>query len=157
MRAYHLFDNWLAESRPDKRFELFDIYVPIKPITKERPRGGFHTPIKTRKWTDYVGECVAEIMEGQPTITFPVSAAVIFGLTAGRKPGDTDNLEKALWDALQRGDKCGKHRAIQDDKFIRGHIEKSEREMPKGEEFLWVRFYARNESDYAKYTELINV
>lgn len=148
MKAWHLFDRWFEEARVDTSRDLFDIYIPLKPIGKERPRGASHsTPIKTRSWTDYMGDCVAELMEGVPTIAFPVAAKVIFGLS-GKKLPDTDNLEKALWDALQRGDKRGLGRAIYDDKYVRGHIEKVERMVAPGEEFVWVRFYAFTEEDW---------
>lgn len=102
-----------------------------------------------------MGDIVAELMDGRPAINFPVAAKVIFGIPAKRleskRPPDTDNLEKALWDALQRGDKRGKGRAIEDDKYVRGHVEKAERAVPKGEEFIWVRFYALNAGDYTLY------
>lgn len=150
MRAYHLFAQWMQECEPDKTLELFDIYIPIRPMGKERPRNG-STPVRTRKWEDYVGNVTAyDLMEGRPPITFPVAAEVLFGLHKNRC--DNDNMEKILWDALQRGNKSGLGRAIHDDSLVRGYIKKGEREMPAGEEFIWVRFYARNRADYERYT-----
>lgn len=151
MRAYHLFDRWLAEARPDRALDLFDVYVAIKPIGKERPRGKHQTPIKTRTWTDHVAACVAEMMENQPTIDFPVSAAIVYGIRKKRLP-DMDNIEKAVWDALQRGDKSGNNRAIHDDRYVRRYVERAEKIVEsREEEFIWVRFYAQSESDYYSY------
>ena len=153
MKAFHLFEYWFEEARVRTDWLLLDLYLPLKPIGKERPRGASHsTPIKTRSWTDYVGDCVSELMEGKPAIDFPVAAKVIFGLS-GKKLPDTDNLEKALWDGLQRGDKRGLGRALRDDKYVSGHIEKIERLVEPGEEFFWVRFYAHNPDDLASYEE----
>lgn len=159
VRGYHLFDKWLVEARgsfyPE---EILDLYIPLTPISKERPRGVTHyTPQKTRTWTTYFGKIVGEMMAGRPEIDFPISARVIFGLTEKRlnskRPPDTDNLEKALWDALQKGDSDGKNKAFTDDKYIRGYIEKSERITEPHEEFIWVRLYARSVDDYTKYDE----
>lgn len=150
MRAYYLFDSHLRSMRPDSILEILEIYVPIRAIGKQRPRSEHSTPIKTRMWTDYFAECVAEQMGDKPAINFPVKAAVVFGLSGNRLP-DTDNIEKALWDALQRGNKSGKQRALEDDRFVRGHIEKCEISVAKGCEFIWVRFYANTEEQAEAY------
>lgn len=158
MRGYHLFAEWLAECEPNRQWELVDIYIPIRPFGKERPRGDRHgTPVKTRMWEDYVGGVGAyDYMRDKPSIGFPCAAEILFGINRNRS--DIDNLEKLAWDAMQRGDKSGKGRVIADDRFIRGYVRKGEREMPKGEEFIWARFYARREEDYLNYIrELENV
>jgi Holliday junction resolvase RusA-like endonuclease len=148
MQAYHLFERWMSEARADlSNLELFDIYLPVVPIGKERARN-HRTAIKTRTWTDYVGVCVAEEMYDKPTISFPCAIRLITGISGKRTP-DTDNMEKAIWDALQRGDKEGNGRVYTDDKLIRGYVEKCERVVPKGDEFFWVRLYARNRGDFA--------
>lgn len=146
MQAYHLFEKWMSEARANlSNLELFDIYLPVVPIGKERARN-HRTAIKTRTWTDYVGVCVAEEMRDKPTIDFPCAIRLITAISGKRTP-DTDNMEKAIWDALQRGDREGKGRVYTDDKLIRGYVEKCERVVPKGEEFFWVRLYSRNLGD----------
>lgn len=152
MKAYHLFDKWISECRPNTELELFDVYTKLRPIGKERTRN-HRTAIKTRSWTDYLGRCIAD--EHQPTITFPACARVLFAVAKNRLP-DLDNMEKALWDAMQRGDASGLGRAIQDDNLIRGYVEIGERVVEPGEEFVWVRFYARRREDFTNYKESYN-
>jgi Holliday junction resolvase RusA-like endonuclease len=154
VQAYHLFNKWMGEARAElESRELFDIYIPIVPIGKGRPRGQHQTPEKTRTWTDYFASVVADDMRDKPTIWFPCAARIVAGL-AGKRLPDIDNWEKALWDALQRGDKRGKLRAIQDDKLVRGYVEKAERTVAKGNEFIWVRFYALSVGDYVLYEKV---
>lgn len=142
MKARRKFEDILALHRPTEAIEILEIYIPIRLIGKERPRGQ-RTPIKTRRFTDAVRMQVAEIMrelDMQP-IDRSVCARYIVGYHEGRKP-DIDNAEKALWDAFQSGDKEGKWAAIKDDKHIRGYVEKVEHTIPDNEEaYIWVRLY----------------
>lgn len=159
MRAHHQLDYLMEQARGllDTRLELFDIYVEIRPIGKGRPREGHKTPQKTRIWTDFVRKCVAEQMDGKPAIDFPVSAKLLYCLNPKRKP-DMDNIEKAIWDALQFGDMSGKNKAIADDRLIRGYVERGEIfSSDTLGEFIWVRFYARegkNATNYMKEYEV---
>jgi len=146
----------MVEAAPNSKHEVLEIYVPLRPIGKERTHGLNHsTPQKTRDWERYLGSVtVNDLMDGKPTITFKVGARYILGLHKNR--ADTDNLEKALWDGLQKGDVLTGKRCLQDDSLIRRFVQKAEREMPKGEEFVWVRFYALREEDYNNYMEQCN-
>lgn len=157
MRGRHLFAQWIVAEAPDLKHEILEIYVPLRPIGKERTHGLNHsTPQKTRDWENYLGSVTAnDLMEGKPTITFPVAARVIFGVHKNR--ADIDNIEKALWDGLQKGDVLtGKGAALSNDNLVRGFVQKVEHEMPKGEEFIWVRFYARRAEDFSNYMEQCN-
>lgn len=153
MHGYHLFDKWMNEQR-DKLagLELFDVFVQIIPIGKGRARENFRTPEKTRLWENYVAQVVAEEMRDQPTIWFDCAARILVGLHGNRTP-DIDNWEKAVWDSLQKGDDTGRFKAINNDRLVRGYVEKAEINVAKGEEFVWVRFYARNRGDFVLWSE----
>lgn len=154
MRAHHLFNQLMIGARPEPENELFDIHVDISVRGKGRPRAGHVTPQSTREWTDYVACCVREQMEGLPPINFPFSAKLLYARSSKRLP-DMDNIEKIVWDALHRGDKSGLNRAFEDDRLMRGHAEVAEL-LDTGEDFLWVRFYARRREDMTNYMEKYN-
>jgi Holliday junction resolvase RusA-like endonuclease len=143
--AHHLLESWVNDERPTVECELFDLFVDIRPMGKQRTDGYNHsTPEKTREWERLVGNVVTATREGRPAIRFPVAALVLWGLHNNR--ADIDNLEKILWDALQP-------HVIADDRFVRGYVEKAERQVEAGQEFVWVRFYARRLEDYTNYME----
>lgn len=138
-----LFDSWISECSAALHLEVAEIRVEIRPRSKQRARTNWSTPPKTREWEEIVRSTAAGIMKGRPAIDFPVAARFILGVSHYVK-GDTDNLEKIIWDALQPV-------VLTDDKFIRGYVEKAEKAVPIGEEFVWVRFYARRAVDYSNY------
>lgn len=152
MKARHLFDQYMKAAEPKEHREVLDLFIAIRPHGKERTHGSHHsTPEKTRNWEAYVGTVTAsDMMKGRKTITFPVAARVIFGVHKNR--ADIDNLEKAIWDGLQHCDRLtGQGAALANDSLIRGYVSKCEIAVEKGEEFVWVRFYALDAHDFLDY------
>lgn len=144
MKARREFDNAFANRRPTD--EIVDIFIPARAIGKERPRS-YRTPEKTRNWIYGVARIAAETMQelGIKAIDRPVCCRYIIAFHEGRYP-DIDNIEKALFEALQRGDKSKQWQVVTDDKHFRGYVEKCEVIIPDNQEpYLWVRIYEQPE------------
>lgn len=137
------FDSLMSECKTNEALQVAEIRVDIRPIGKERPRDNWHTPEKSRHWESVVRGTARSIMDGRPAINFPVAARYITGISY-RNRADIDNIEKIIWDALQPI-------VLTDDKYVRGYVEKGEKLVEPGHEFVWVRFYARAAQDYSNY------
>ena len=81
------------------------IRVTGSPVPKGRPRftryGGIMTP---RRTADYENKIAIAFMEQHPNVVFsgPVEIFCYFG-TKRHSVKDLDNLEKSVWDGLQKG------------------------------------------------------
>lgn len=85
---------------------LLDITIPGDPVSKGRPRTGkgrTYTPQRTREAEQRIRDLI-EYSPWRRKVPYegPVSVTIWFWC-ATRRRSDGDNLQKLIWDAVQRG------------------------------------------------------
>lgn len=134
IKANHKFGHYLDQQSVLYRAQVADLQIDAKAFPKQRPGANYATRPETREYEEFIAGAVSELMGSKAPIDFPVSIRVVWCLPKGR--WDWDNLEKALWDALQKGG------VLANDNLIDGYKEEARVTPEEGEApFIWVRLF----------------